>query len=225
MPVEGTIRGNDAGFELIETMRWEPPSGFLRGDRHLARLCASATALGFDGNPHDAFMKARDMVAGSQVPLRVRLSLSPDGTTTTKSEAYEPLPADTVWRLKLARTRLRSNDTLLRHKTSLRSAYVQARSEYGVDGADEVLLANERGELCEGVITSLFADFGESTLRTPALACGLLAGVLRSEMIERGAAKEAVFGYDDLCSARAVFVGNSLRGLIRARPLRDRNED
>jgi 4-amino-4-deoxychorismate lyase len=220
MPVEGPIRdGNGAGFELIETMRWEPKSGFLRGDRHLARLRASAKALGFDEDPQDAVAKAEDMVAGSDVPLRVRLALSRDGTMTVKSEIYEPLPNGAVWRLKLARTRLRSTDPLLRHKTSRRDTYARARSEYGSDQADEVMLANERNEVCEGAITSLFADFGGKALLTPALACGLLAGVLRAELIDNGAAKEAVFSYDDLRSARAVFVGNSLRGLIPAKPV------
>jgi 4-amino-4-deoxychorismate lyase len=112
---------------------------------------------------------------------------------------------------------------LLRHKTSRRDAYTRARSEYGHDQADEVLLANERGEVCEGTITSLFADFGEKALLTPALACGLLAGVLRAQMIDDGAAREAVFSYDDLRSARAVFVGNSLRGLIPAKPVWDQD--
>ena len=222
MPFEGPIRhGNAAGFELIETMRWEPQGGFLRGERHLARLRASAKALGFDWDPQDAIAKAEEIVAGSEVPLRVRLALSRDGTIAAKSEIYVPLPDGTVWRMKLARTRLQSADPLLRHKTSRRDAYTQAKSEYGRDQADEVLLANERDELCEGTITSLFADFGEKTFLTPALSCGLLAGVLRAEMIDNGAAKEAVFSYDDLRSARAVFVGNSLRGLIPAKPAWD----
>ena len=39
MSAESALRdGNAAGFELIETMRWEPGTGFLRCDRHLARL-------------------------------------------------------------------------------------------------------------------------------------------------------------------------------------------
>jgi 4-amino-4-deoxychorismate lyase len=224
MPVEGAIRdGNGAGFELIETMRWEPQGGFLRGDRHLARLRASAKALGFDRDPQDAIARAKDIVAGSDEPLRVRLALSRDGTMTVKSEIYEPLPDGVVWRLKLARTRLQSADPLLRHKTSRRDAYAQARSEYTHDQADEVLLANERGEVCEGTITSLFADFGEKALLTPALACGLLAGVLRAQMIDGGAAREAIFSCDELRSARAVFVGNSLRGLIPAKPVRDQD--
>ena len=50
MPAEGALRdGSGADFELIETMRWEPASGFLRFERHLARLYASASRFGF---PH-----------------------------------------------------------------------------------------------------------------------------------------------------------------------------
>jgi 4-amino-4-deoxychorismate lyase len=217
MPLEGTLRhGDGAGFELIETMRWEPESGFLRGERHLARLRESARELGFRGTPEEAFAKAQDIADGSEVALRVRLALASDGMAAATAETYRPVPDGAVWRLQLARTTLRSMDPLLRHKTSRRQAYAKARSEYGLDRADEVLLANERGELCEGTITSLFVDFGERALATPALACGLLAGVLRAEMIDTGAAKEATFGHDDLRGARGIFVGNSLRGLIPA---------
>ncbi len=52
MPAEGALRdGTAAGFELIETLRWEPEEGFVRLDRHLARLYASAHALGFVADP------------------------------------------------------------------------------------------------------------------------------------------------------------------------------
>ena len=81
-----------------------------------------------------------------------------------------------------------------------------------------MLLLNERGELCEGTITSLFVDRGDGgPLMTPALGCGLLAGVLRQEMIDTGKAVEAVLTLSDLAAAAAIHVGNSLRGLIGAR--------
>ena len=197
-------------------MRWEPGTGFLRFERHMARLYASAAELGFACDPERIGEALRNAVAQARVALRARLVLSRDGGATASAQAYEPLPADKVWKLRLSRTRLRSTDTLLRHKTSRRQVYTHARSEYLVTQADEVLLANERGELCEGTITTLFADFGGPALATPRLDCGLLAGVLRAEMLETGKAGEAVFSFDDLKAARAIFVGNSLRGLIPA---------
>ncbi|RWF15645.1 MAG: hypothetical protein EOS64_26420, partial [Mesorhizobium sp.] len=118
--------------------------------------------------------------------------------------------------LRLARTRLDSGDMLLRHKTSRRQVFTHARAEYLTNQADEVLLANERGELCEGTITNLFADFGDGVLATPRLDCGLLPGILRGELLDEGRAAEAIYTFDDLNSAKAIFVGNSLRGLIPA---------
>ena len=81
-----------------------------------------------------------------------------------------------------------------------------------------MILLNEAGQVCEGTITSLFLDMGNGApLRTPALTCGLLAGVLRGELIEKGEAVEANLTIDDIGSASKIFVGNSLRGLIAAR--------
>ena len=52
MSLESALRdGSAANFDLIETMRWEPGSGFLRFERHLARLYGSAAELGFRHDP------------------------------------------------------------------------------------------------------------------------------------------------------------------------------
>ena len=52
MSSESTVRDRDAaGFDLIETMRWEPETGFVRFERHLARLYGSARELGFEYDP------------------------------------------------------------------------------------------------------------------------------------------------------------------------------
>jgi len=215
---ESTLRdGNAADFELIETMRWEPGAGFLRFDRHLARLYGSAAELGFACDPQRVGEALMNTVGRQETALRTRLVLARNGEATASVQPYEPLAADKVWRLQLARVRLDSGDTLLRHKTSRRQTYTHARAEYLITQADEVLLANERGELCEGTITNLFADFGDGVLMTPRLDCGLLPGVLRGEFLDEGRAAEAIYSFDDLKSARAVYVGNSLRGLIPAR--------
>ena len=94
--------------------------------------------------------------------------------------------------------------------------FKSARAEFAAGAADEVLLLNERGEVCEGTITSVFVDDGTGILKTPTLACGLLAGVLREDLIASGRAREAMLQAGDLAAGR-LFVGNSLRGLIAAR--------
>jgi len=216
MPSQGPLRdGSRPGYELIETMRWEPDTGFVRLNRHLARLYASANALGFDCRP-ERVGAALGEAAGPS-PLRVRLALSADGSVSVATQPYEPLAAGKIWTVRLARTRLDSGNTLLRHKTSQREIYTHARSEYLIQQADEVLLANERDEVCEGTITNVFADFGDGVLVTPRLDCGLLPGILRGELLDEGRAREDVLIVDGLKSAKALFVGNSLRGLIPTR--------
>ncbi|QPC91030.1 aminotransferase class IV family protein [Mesorhizobium sp. INR15] len=218
MSAESALRdGNAAGFDLIETMRWEPDPGFLRFDRHLARLYGSAAELGFHCDPGKIGEALTNAVGRSATALRTRLVLSSDGVVAASAQPYEPLAAGKVWALRLARTRLDSTNTLLRHKTNRRAAYSHARAEYLITQADEVLLANERGEICEGTITNLFADFGDGVLATPRLDCGLLPGVLRAALLDEGRAAEAIYSFDELKSAKALFVGNSLRGLIPAR--------
>jgi branched-subunit amino acid aminotransferase/4-amino-4-deoxychorismate lyase len=114
-----------------------------------------------------------------------------------------------VWRLGLAGMRLQSDDPWLTLKTTRRPAYDAARAALPT-GLDEVIFLNERGEVCDGTITTLFYDRGQG-LRTPPLACGLLPGVLRAEL----ALPEEVLLARDLPRVR-LWVGNSLRGLIPA---------
>ena len=216
MSAESAVRdGNQAGFELIETLRWEPETGFLRLDRHLQRLYASAEALGFPADPETIGEALREC-KGERVPLRVRLTLAQDGTVNATTAPFEPLAADAPWALRIAATRLDAHDPLIRHKTTRRAVYEAARQEFSREEADEVILLNQRGEVCEGTITNIFIDIGEPVLVTPALASGLLPGVLRGSLLDQVTAREAVLTEADLRAAQAIFVGNSLRGLIRA---------
>jgi 4-amino-4-deoxychorismate lyase len=217
MPSQSPLRdGDTTGFDLIETLRWEPASGFLRLKRHLARLFSSANELGLTCKP-ETIGSALGAVGGTSA-RRVRLLLSPDGNAVVTTQPFEPLPEDTIWTLRIAKTRLASGDPLLRHKTTRRDAYQAARSEFSSAEADEVLLLNERSEVCEGTITTVFVDAGDGgPLLTPPLSCGLLAGVLRGELLDEGKAREAILTPTDLDKAKTLLVGNSLRGLIHAR--------
>lgn len=221
MSFESTLRhGHGAGFELIETLRWEPVGGFLRGDLHLARLEASAAALGFDFAREIVELGLKRATAGDTA-LRIRLALSPDGSADVTTQPFAPLGPDAVWTICIAETRLDSSNELLRHKTTRREAYDRARAEFSREKADEVILLNQAKNVCEGTITNLFVDPGDGgPLRTPALACGLLAGVLRGEMLARGEAVETTLSLDDLNGASRLWVGNSLRGLIAAKLVR-----
>jgi 4-amino-4-deoxychorismate lyase len=206
--VESALRngsfGDTEGVRLIETLLWDG-TRFPRLPLHLARLAQGAARLGFACDP--GMVAAALSGAVGAAPLRVRLTLGADGGAEV---TVAPLPpAKPAWRLGLAATRLHSADPWLGVKSTRRAAYDAARAALP-EGLDEVVFRNERDEVCDGTITTVFFDRGQG-MRTPPLSSGLLPGVLRAEL---GCAEE-VLPARDLPQVR-LWVGNALRGLIPA---------
>jgi 4-amino-4-deoxychorismate lyase len=202
-------------FSLIETMRFEPASGIRHARLHLARLRNSVRKLGFLDH-EKAWNAVLEKSAALSETSRLRLELFADGRFEVTDAPFTLQSEDTVWTVRIAsKARLDSTMPILRHKTSLRDIYNVARNAFAREDADEVLLLNEKGEVCEGTITNIFLEDGD-TLITPPLSCGCLAGVLRTALICGRKARVGRIMPDDL-ETHNVYVGNSLRGLIRAK--------
>ena len=199
---------DDPGLRLIETALWDG-AACPRLEGHLARLTASAAALGW---PCDAGAARAALTGEPGTPARLRLTLDRAGALEVTRAPLPPSPPE--WRLGLASARLHSADPWLRIKTTRRAVYDAARAAMP-GGLDELLFLNERGEVCDGTITTLFFDRGEG-LRTPPLSCGLLAGVLRAELLSGGLCREERLRAEELPHMR-LWVGNALRGLMPAR--------
>lgn len=198
------------GLTVIETMRAEPDGRLRLWPQHLARLRRGCAAVGFPLDEAAVETALGDPPRG-QV-LRARLTVDSTGQVAVTHQPLPPNPA--AWTVMLSPLRLDSRDPWLRVKTSHRPIYDAARAALP-DGVDEAILLNQRGEICEGTITNLFLRRA-GRLLTPPLACGLLPGVLREELLRSGQAQEVVLRPADLANG-ALFLGNALRGLIPAR--------
>jgi 4-amino-4-deoxychorismate lyase len=198
--VEGALRegGRAPGLRLIETVLWDGRRA-PRWALHEARLRRSAEMLGW-GCPEV-------IVAGPAHPARLRLTL--DRTGQVRWTVDPVPPPSTGWRVGLASARLQSGDPWLRLKSTRRTLYDEARASLPA-GVDEAIFLNERGEVCDGTITTVFFDRGHG-MRTPPLASGLLPGVLRQEL---GVPEEVLLAAE--LSRVRLWVGNSLRGLMPA---------
>ena len=110
--------------ELWETLRWD--GGELRnGDRHLARLAASAERLGLPLDAAAARALLADRLAGAP-PARVRLRLARDGALAVDVGPLPSAPAGPV-RLGLDDEPVDNADLLLFHKTGRREPYDRRR--------------------------------------------------------------------------------------------------
>ena len=142
------------------------------------------------------------------------------GALTVTSTPQPRQPPNARMRYVISGTRVASTDPFLFHKTTRRELYDREWQHYNETlGADEVLYLNERGELAEGSRTTIFVE-RDGRLLTPPLASGLLPGTLRAELLATGRAHEAVLTRADLEQADVAYLGNSVRGLLRAEPLR-----
>lgn len=197
---------------LFETIRVER-SRFVRLERHLARLAASADHfdIAFDRREAIDVLAAALRLSESSEVSRARLDLSPGGElTATVRPHHEPL-RDAPARVALARAPVDARDPLLYHKCVDRSLYEAAWA----DSPDtfDVLLWNTAGFATELTRGNLVAEL-DGTRVTPPVECGLLAGTFRAELLEQGSIVEQVVTLADVRRAQRLWFVNSLRGWV-----------
>jgi para-aminobenzoate synthetase/4-amino-4-deoxychorismate lyase len=197
-------------FDLLETLRLTPETGYFLLDYHLRRLRDSAAYfdIPFDEGRLRRRLEEKARESGD-TPQRLRLLLKRDGTETIESA---PLAiAETAPRIsvKLAAKPVDSSSPFLYHKTTRRDVYEQARA--ACPGCDDVLLWNERGELTETTIANVVVELDGRRL-TPPVESGLLPGTFRQWLLDCGEIAERTIRLEDLPRATRLWRVNSVRG-------------
>jgi para-aminobenzoate synthetase/4-amino-4-deoxychorismate lyase len=238
---DSDVTDSQKNFGLLESILWN--GSYLWLEEHLERLASSAVSLGFSCDKTTAIRilshleeELRGFAAlnrahrpGQQpgMPYRgeshqmcsrfkVRLALSFQGTF---SVSYEPIAVKrsaVKLRLCLAGHRTDSANQLLFHKTTARELYDRYFILACQKSYDEVFFLNERSEITEGAISTLFIRKG-ARLFTPPLHSGLLNGIFRGYILStRPFVSEKTIRLDDLLTADTIFIANSVRGLRTA---------
>ena len=194
-------------LDLIETMAFDPENGIALLERHLARMKASADALGFTFDRHAMRNELQAATFRLREPRRLRLLLAASGAVAIEVGEIPVSPA--LAEVAIVPLPVDPGDFRLVHKTSDRGFYDSARR---AAGTFEVLFEHPDGSLTEGSFTSLFVPRGDVLVTPPARS--LLRGVLRAELLATGQAVEGRLTRADL--AHGFRIGNALRGLIPA---------
>jgi branched-chain amino acid aminotransferase len=181
----------DGVFESVKTLHGRP----FALSRHLERLARSATGLGLAAPDEKEVRRGVDEVlAGTDDPLgrlRITLTAGPapmgsgrgDGPATlvVAYSAIEPQSASTtVATVPWTRNERGATAGL---KTTSYAENVIALARAQELGGTEAVLANTRGDLCEGTGSNVFYVV-DGELRTPTLDSGCLAGVTRALVLE-----------------------------------------
>ncbi len=200
-----------ADFQLLETLRHDPGTGFFLLDRHLARLAESAEYFGFTYNREGILQQLEGAVLDRHSSSRVRLRLFPDGHCAIEVEPCSGSPPPI--RIVLAGTPVSKSDPFLYHKTTHRQAYEQARATR--PDAEEVVLFNESGEVTETSIANLAIERHGHWV-TPKIDSGLLGGTMRAELLARGQITEGTIDVAEMRRAPRILLFNSVRGTWEA---------
>jgi para-aminobenzoate synthetase/4-amino-4-deoxychorismate lyase len=198
-------------FELLETMRAEAGE-IVRLDRHLRRLEQSAEYFDFAFCPDKlerVLTEARSQVTK---PTRLRLLLAPDGSVRIEQQLLEPTPTNP--QVQLAQLPVSSRNRFLFHKTTHRRAY--DKHAEAAPAAFDVLLYNEHDALTEFTRGNVVLELkGERV--TPAQDAGLLAGVFRGELLDRGEVTERTITRSELAHATRIWFINSVREWVEVK--------
>ncbi|MFH0785200.1 MAG: aminodeoxychorismate synthase component I [Pseudomonadota bacterium] len=216
-------------FHLFETLLWQEDTGYYLFEEHLQRLENAAIFFQFSCNIQAIRLRLAQVERDfSGKSFRVRLVLEKDGRVTVSAEATvaparTSLPAvpgkladDHVELIDFSPIRVNTDATWLFFKTSKRELFDKEYARALDQGFYEHIFLNEAGAVTEGCITNIII-FSEGRYKTPPVTCGLLPGVMRGRLLADDSRPlfEEELTEEDVRSAEAVFVCNSVRGVVR----------
>ncbi len=218
-------------FQLFETILWRPDSGYFLLEEHLQRLASAALFFKFSCDLQSVRNRLhQEEVAFDPSCYRLRLVLTKDGRVSLTSvpcdaPALIELPPDPLQddvadcaRVDFSSCKVDDNSPWPYHKTTMRELYDAEYKRAQKVGLFDFLFCNNIGDVTEGCITNIII-YSEGKYKTPPLASGLLAGVMRGYLLADSAVPvvEEVLTEQDVRSAEALWLCNSVRGLVRVR--------
>ncbi|NYT35674.1 aminotransferase [Allopusillimonas soli] len=208
----------DIDIALIETMRVDPGPAIPLLAGHRSRLQTSCQALGYPWPGEQLFAELGRHAAALDPGKshRIRLLLDRSGRFTFTSGPLTPTPEPV--QIRLAPQMLEAPVFWLAHKTTHRPWYELAQSWLAMHPeVFDLVFCNEREELSEGSRCNVYIQDDQGVWLTPHTDSGLLPGVMRQALIERGDVREARISRADFLQAPAWRVSNALRGWLDAR--------
>ncbi len=196
----------EPAFALLESLLWTPEGGYGLLDRHVGRARDSAEYFGMEMDSAEIRRNLLAYAASLTHPAKVRLEIHPHGSLIIRHTPLEPAAS---LRLALAPTPISRRGRLLYHKTTHRAVYEAARA--ACPGYDDVLLWNEAGEITETTTANVVLQRAGQWV-TPPVACGLLGGTLRAQLIAEGILAESIITVAEAQGQDQLWLINSVRG-------------
>jgi len=200
---DGLYRG-DGAFEVIRLYEGKP---FALGD-HIDRLARSAAAieLEFDRTALEREIEALLAELGD-ADGQLRLIVTRGGRRLAMTE---PIPAHAE-AVRIATVTYSPSVILNGVKSLSYAANMQATRLAQARDADEAVLVQPDGTVLEPPTSSIFWVSPQGSLRTPALANGVLESITRDRLVKALDVEEGAWPAADLRAAKEAFLASTTR--------------
>lgn len=193
-----------ARFKLITTGKISQKS-LLFEDQHLERLTKASRYFAYPFDPEELRQKIEEecQACDSHQDYRLRISLSKSGEMEVSRKILSPL-SPSFCKAKLCLQEADLNQAFTYFKTTHRPHLSL--------GKQEIIYHNAAGKLLETSIGNLVLKIA-GKLYTPPTSLGILPGIYRQHLLERGQVEEKILTLADLNQAEAIYGCNAVRGM------------
>jgi branched-chain amino acid aminotransferase len=200
---DGVYRG-DGAFEVIRLYAGRP---FALVD-HLDRLGRSAASIELEFD-RAALQREIDALLAEAGPVdgQLRLIVTRGGR---RIAATEPVPAHAET-IRVATVTYEPTVILTGVKSLSYAANMEATRLAKAKGADEAVLVRPNGIVLEPPTSTIFWASREGTLRTTALAAGVLDSITRDRLVKALEVEEDAWRVEDLHAASEAFLASTTR--------------
>ena len=174
-------------------------------DQHLERLTKASRyfAYPFDAEDLKQKIEGECQACDANQDYRLRISLNKSGEIELSRQILTPLSP------KFCQAKL------CLQEADLQQAFTYFKTTHRPHlslGKQEIIYHNAAGELLETSIGNLVLKIA-GKLYTPPTSLGILPGIYRQHLLERGQVEEKVLTLADLNQAEAIYGCNAVRGL------------
>jgi branched-chain amino acid aminotransferase len=191
-------------FETIKTVENKP----WAISRHMRRAVTSAQQLGFRIPSEDLVRNAVEQLCiNQQYPFGLlRLSFGQNGNWSAVHLPYEPA---------MHGAKLLTYDTAIANVGQPIKSYpydyrLEILEAIKALGADEAIVCNDKGKICEGSVTNLLLRIDDKWV-TPPISDGVLPGVMRALVIEYCGVSVRSVDMSEIQQVQSAFLLSSLR--------------
>jgi para-aminobenzoate synthetase/4-amino-4-deoxychorismate lyase len=202
-------------FKLIESLLFSNGK-FNNLHEHLQRLAHSSQKLlfAYDMTAISKRLDELSLQLDTQLHYKVRIELDYLGTCAVDFAVITLHPKEL--KVAICNQMIDTTHELFKHKTTsslVRGLYEQLYQDHKPDNIDELLFINQAGFITESRFYNIIIVINQQWI-TPPVSDGLLAGVYRQQLIQRGKLTEKQITKQDILTADAIYLCNDVRGLI-----------